>query len=107
MYLRDLLPPKKVSLANNPYELTEESLKVLFSAYDPIEVKIALRPIPRFMVKKLQACGEPRKSRGCGFVTFTNEKMQQKAIIEMDGKIEGRRITVKVAIDAPGNDRDQ
>jgi RNA recognition motif-containing protein len=93
----------KVMVANLPYGLTEESLKVLFSAYDPIEVKIALRPIPRFMVKKLQARREPRKGRGFGFVTFTNEKLQQKAIIEMDGKeIEGRLITVKVAIDAPG-----
>jgi RNA recognition motif-containing protein len=98
----------KVMVANLPYEVTEESLKALFSAYDQIEAKIALRPIPRFIVKKLQARGEPRKSRGFGFVTFTNEKMQQKAIIEMDGKeIEGRLITVKVAIDALGNDRDQ
>ena len=68
-------------VVNVPYELTEESLKVLFSAYDPIEVKVALRPIPRFMLKKLEARGESQKSRGFGFVTFTNEEMQQKAII--------------------------
>lgn len=77
-------------------------LKELFNAYEPSSAKIALRPIPRFMIKKLQARGEPRKGRGFGFVTLASEEMQQKAVAEMNGKeIEGREIVVKVAIDSP------
>ncbi|KAJ0387583.1 hypothetical protein COL922a_001957 [Colletotrichum nupharicola] len=92
----------KVMVANLPYDLTEEKLKELFAAYEPSSAKIALRPIPRFMIKKLQARGEPRKGRGFGFVTLATEELQQKAVNEMNGKeIEGREIAVKVAIDSP------
>lgn len=74
----------------------------LFKAYEPSSAKIALRPIPRFMIKKLQARGEARKGRGFGFVTLATEELQQKAVSEMNGKeIEGREIAVKVAIDSP------
>jgi RNA recognition motif-containing protein len=99
----DGVPSKtKVMVANLPYDLTEEKLKELFSAYQPSSAKIALRPIPRFMIKKLQARGEARKGRGFGFVTLASEEMQQKAVTEMNGKeIEGREIAVKVAIDSP------
>ena len=80
-------------------------LKELCSTYEPISAKIALRPIPRFMVKKLQARTEPRKGRGFGFVTLASEEQQQKAVAEMNGKdIEGREIAVKVAIDSPGKE---
>ena len=79
-----------------------QQLKELFQAYEPSSAKIALRPIPRFMIKKLQARGEPRKGRGFGFVTLASEELQQKAVTEMNGKeIEGREIAVKVAIDSP------
>ncbi|KAI0489869.1 hypothetical protein F4859DRAFT_509445 [Xylaria cf. heliscus] len=99
----DGIPSKnKVMVANLPYDLTEETLKELFNAYEPSSAKIALRPIPRFMIKKLQARGEARKGRGFGFVTLASEEMQQKAVAEMNGKeIEGREIAVKVAIDSP------
>lgn len=99
----DGIPSKnKVMVANLPYDLTEEKLKELFAAYEPSTAKIALRPIPRFMIKKLQARGEPRKGRGFGFVTLASEEQQQKAVEEMNGKeIEGREIAVKVAIDSP------
>lgn len=74
----------------------------MFAPYDPESAKIALRPIPRFMVRKLQARGEPRKGRGFGFVTLASEEMQKKAVEEMNGKIvDGREIAVKVAIDNP------
>jgi len=77
-------------------------LKELFTDYQPSSAKIALRPIPRFMIKKLQARGEARKGRGFGFVTLASEDLQQKAVTEMNGKeIEGREIAVKVAIDSP------
>jgi len=95
----------KVMVANLPYDLSEEKLKELFAAYEPASAKIALRPIPRFMVKKLQARNEPRKGRGFGFVTLGSEELQQKAVSEMNGKeIEGREIAVKVAIDSPGKE---
>ncbi|KAK7749008.1 hypothetical protein SLS53_001034 [Cytospora paraplurivora] len=99
----DGIPSKtKVMVANLPYDLTEEKLKELFDAYQPSSAKIALRPIPRFMIKKLQARGEARKGRGFGFVTLASEELQQKAVAEMNGKeIEGREIAVKVAIDSP------
>jgi RNA recognition motif-containing protein len=85
--------------------LTFIQLKELFTAYEPTSAKIALRPIPRFMVKKLQARNEPRKGRGFGFVTLASEEQQQKAVAEMNGKdIEGREIAVKVAIDSPGKE---
>lgn len=77
----------------------------MFSPYEPSAAKIALRPIPRFMVKKLQARNEPRKGRGFGFVTLASEEMQQKAVNDMNGKeIDGREIAVKVAIDSPGKE---
>jgi len=95
----------KVMVANLPYDLTEEKLKELFDEYKPVSAKIALRPIPRFMIKKLQARNEPRKGRGFGFVTLESEELQQKAVSEMNGKqIEGREIAVKVAIDSPGKE---
>ncbi|KAK5072302.1 hypothetical protein LTR70_010480 [Exophiala xenobiotica] len=95
----------KVMVANLPYDLTEEKLKELFNDYKPVSAKIALRPIPRFMIKKLQARNEPRKGRGFGFVTLESEELQQKAVSEMNGKqIEGREIAVKVAIDSPGKE---
>jgi len=99
----DGVPSKnKVMVAHLPYDLSEEKLKELFAAYEPVSAKIALRPIPRFMVKKLQARNEPRKGRGFGFVTLANEEQQQKAVLEMNGKeIENREIAVKVAIDSP------
>ncbi|KAI5284955.1 hypothetical protein KEM52_002667, partial [Ascosphaera acerosa] len=102
----DGIPSKtKVMVANLPYDLTEDKLKELFAAYTPLSAKVALRPIPRFMVKKLIARNEPRKGRGFGFVTLASEESQQKAVKEMNGKvIEGREIAVKVAIDSPGKE---
>lgn len=82
--------------------LTRLKLLELFKDYQPSSAKIALRPIPRFMIKKLQARGEARKGRGFGFVTLASEELQQKAVQEMNAKeIEGREIAVKVAIDSP------
>jgi RNA recognition motif-containing protein len=104
----DGVPSKtKVMVANLPYDLKEDKLLEIFKDYSPTQAKIALRPIPRFMVKKLQARGEPRKGRGFGFVTLGSEELQQKACSEMNGKeIEGREIAVKVAIDSPGKEDD-
>ncbi|KAL9610846.1 MAG: hypothetical protein Q9167_004486 [Letrouitia subvulpina] len=102
----DGIPSKnKVMVANLPYNLSEDKLKELFADYQPSAAKIALRPIPRFMVKKLQARGEPRKGRGFGFVSLASEELQKKAVSEMNGReVEGREIAVKVAIDSPGKE---
>jgi len=102
----DGVPSKtKVMVANLPYDLREEKLLELFADYSPSSAKIALRPIPKFMVRKLQARNEPRKGRGFGFVTLASEELQQKACSDMNGKeIEGREIAVKVAIDSPGKE---
>ncbi|KAL2887875.1 Single-stranded TG1-3 DNA-binding protein [Ceratocystis lukuohia] len=92
----------KVMVTNLPYNLTEEQLKELFSAFTPVSAKVALRPIPSYMIKKLHARGEARKGRGFGFVTLETEELQKKAIEEMNNKmVEGRMIEVKVAIDSP------
>jgi len=102
----DGVPSKtKIMVANLPYDLGEEKLLEIFKDYSPTAAKIALRPIPKFMVRKLQARNEPRKGRGFGFVTLSSEELQQKACNEMNGKeIEGREIAVKVAIDSPGKE---
>lgn len=102
----DGVPSKtKIMVANLPYDLKEEKLLELFAEYSPTSAKIALRPIPKFMIRKLQARNEPRKGRGFGFVTLSSEELQQKACSEMNGKeVEGREIAVKVAIDSPGKE---
>ncbi|KXT03719.1 hypothetical protein AC578_5142 [Pseudocercospora eumusae] len=102
----DGVPSKtKIMVANLPYDLREEKLLEIFADYSPTSAKIALRPIPKFMVRKLQARNEPRKGRGFGFVTLASEELQQKACNDMNGKeIEGREIAVKVAIDSPGKE---
>ncbi|PFH55581.1 hypothetical protein XA68_17993 [Ophiocordyceps unilateralis] len=99
----DGIPSKnKVMVANLSYDCTEEKLKDLFEGYGCSSAKIALRPIPRFMIKKLHARGEARKGRGFGFVTLASEEEQLRAVAEMNGKeVDGREIAVKVAIDSP------
>jgi RNA recognition motif-containing protein len=94
-------------VANLPYDLTEDKLKEIFVEYSPVSAKVALRPIPRFMIKKLQQRNERRKTRGFGFVNLSTEELQAKAVSEMNGKeIDGRTIAVKVAIDSPGKEDD-
>jgi len=96
----------KVMVTNLPYVFTEAELMRLFAAYEPASAKIALHPIPRYMVKKLEARTEPRRSRGFGFVTLGSEHLQRRAICEMDGvDIEGRKIVVIVAIDSPSGEQ--
>lgn len=87
--------------------ISSVQLKEIFADYSPVSAKVALRPIPRFMIKKLQARNERRKTRGFGFVNLASEELQAKAVSEMNGKdIDGRTIAVKVAIDSPGKEDD-
>lgn len=50
----------------------------------------------------LRRWGRPRKSKGYGFVDVGSEEEQQKAITALEGKeVDGRNITVKVAVNTP------
>ncbi|CCG82720.1 Putative uncharacterized protein [Taphrina deformans PYCC 5710] len=81
---------------------TDAELKELFSKYNPTSAHVALRPIPRFMIKKLAEKGEQRLSRGFGFVTFADQEAQTAALNAMDGYKAGEReLAVKVAVDSP------
>ncbi|KAK5718889.1 hypothetical protein LTR17_015569 [Elasticomyces elasticus] len=97
--LEDGFPSKiKVMVTNLPYELSEDQLLQMFAEYSPIMATLVPRPIPKFMIKKLEARNEPRMGRGYAFVTLASEQMQQKACLEMDGQERmGREIGVKVA----------
>ncbi len=76
-------------------------------AYSPVSAYIVPRQIPRFVIRKLAERGEARKGRGFGFVTFADEHAQQKAVEEMNGReVEGRAISVKVAIDKPKEEKE-
>jgi RNA recognition motif-containing protein len=49
--------------------------------------------------------GQPRKSKGYGFVDVGNEEEQKKAIAALEGKdIGGRPIAVKIAVNPPHDD---
>lgn len=49
--------------------------------------------------------GKPRKSKGYGFVDVGGEEEQKKAIAALEGKeVEGRQLTVKVAVNAGHDD---
>jgi len=105
---KDGVPSKnKVMVANLPFDMREEKLMEIFKDYEPVSAKIALRPIPVYLARKLKARGEARRGRGFGFVTMPTEELQKKACEEMNDKmVEGRQIAVKVAIDAPGKEDD-
>ncbi|KAG5519090.1 hypothetical protein PMAC_002177 [Pneumocystis sp. 'macacae'] len=91
-----------VFVAGLSYDTKTEQLIEWFSEYNPLSAHVALRPIPRYMIQRLQARGEQRKGRGFGFVTFENEDMQSRAVKEMNDKeIDGRKLTVKIAVDKP------
>jgi len=49
--------------------------------------------------------GQPRKSKGYGFVDVGSEEEQKKAIAALDGKeVGGRNIAVKIAVNTPHED---
>jgi RNA recognition motif-containing protein len=49
--------------------------------------------------------GQPRKSKGYGFVEVGGEEEQKKAIAALEGKeVGGRAIAVKVAVNSPHED---
>ena len=75
----------KLFVGSLPWSINNDSLKTLFEAYGEITEAVVIND---------RMSG---RSKGFGFVTFTNEADAQKAL-EMNGKeVEGRPIVVNVA----------
>ena len=76
----------RLFVGNLPWSLTSQSLKDLFAEFGEITDAVVISD---------RATG---RSRGFGFVTFTNEKDAEKAKDAMNNKeIEGRAIVVSIA----------
>ncbi len=65
---------KKLYIGNLPYSMTSEKLKEAFSSYGEVSEAVVVRD------------RETGRSRGFGFVTFTEAENADKAIEEMNGK---------------------
>ncbi|KAJ8609061.1 hypothetical protein MRB53_039330 [Persea americana] len=71
------------------HKTTDAELLELFSAHNPTSAHVALRPIQRYMIKRLAEKGEQRLGRGFGFVTFADQAAQTKALEAMNGHKSG------------------
>jgi RNA recognition motif-containing protein len=77
---------KKLFVGNLDWGATEEQLQSMFAEYGQIEEAVVI-------TDKISG-----RSKGFGFVTFTNDADADKAIAELDGKeLGGRPITVNEA----------
>ena len=77
---------KKLFVGNLDFKTTEKDLNEMFESFGAIE--------DVFVVKDHNT----NRSKGFGFVTFTEDDDAQKAVSEMNEKeIKGRKITVNVA----------
>ncbi len=77
---------KKLYVGNLVYECTDQDLKDQFTAVGNVVSAVII---------KFRDSG---KSKGFGFVTFTNDEDAEKAIKGLDGKeIEGRNIKENIA----------
>jgi len=76
----------KLYVGNLPFSVDSEKLKELFSSYGDIEEAIVIS-------NKYTG-----RSKGFGFVTFSNDEDAKKAIKEMNDKdVEGRKLKVNEA----------
>lgn len=76
----------KIYVGNLPFNVTQEQLKKLFEPFGDIDEAVVISD-------KFSG-----RSKGFGFVTFTDKESADKAIDEMNGKdIEGREIKVNEA----------
>lgn len=81
---------KKLFIGNLPFSMTEEQLTALFGEYGQVE---------SFNIVKDKFNG---RSKGFGFVEYSNEEEAQKAIAALDGSEQsGRNIAVKEALPRP------
>jgi len=87
-------PSKSVLfVANLGFSVDDEALAALFT---DAGISIVSARIVR------RRWGQPRKSKGYGFVDVGSEETQKKAIEALDGKeVAGRPIAVKVAVNTP------
>ena len=77
---------KKVFVGNLPFSVDDDKLKALFAHHGAISESIVIK-------NKFSG-----RSKGFGFVTFSNDEEGTKAIADMNGKeIEGRKLTVNEA----------
>lgn len=88
----------KIFIGGLPWSVTSDTLREMFSQYGEITEAIVISD------------RDTGRSKGFGFVTFTNAEDAQKAL-EMDGKqVEERTLVVNIAKpredrNAPGNRR--
>lgn len=76
----------KIYVGNLSFDVTQEKLKELFAPFGDIEEAVVISD-------KFSG-----RSKGFGFVTFTDKAAADKAIADMNGKeIEGREIKVNEA----------
>jgi len=76
----------KVYVGNLPFSVDDNSLKELFSQYGEVTEAVVIQD------------RDSKRSKGFGFVTFTDEESAKKAIEAMNGKeVDGREIKVNEA----------
>ncbi|EPX75073.1 single-stranded telomeric binding protein Tgc1 [Schizosaccharomyces octosporus yFS286] len=93
------LPPNSIYVSGLSVTLTNEGLKEMFDAYNPIRARIAVRSLPPYIIRRIKLRGEQRRGRGFGFVSFNTPEEQTRAIEEMNGKqIGDLTLVVKNAI---------
>jgi len=93
--------PSKTMLfvANLGFSVDDAALSTLFT---DAGIKVVSARIVR------RRWGQPRKSKGYGFVEVGDEEEQKKAIAALEGKdVGGRAIAVKVAVNTPHEDEPQ
>lgn len=84
----------KLYVGNLPFSVTDESLKSAFSEFGDVEEA-------KVITDKFS-----RRSKGFGFVTFTDDEAAKKAISEMNEKdFEGRPLRVSEAKPMSETDR--
>jgi RNA recognition motif-containing protein len=77
---------KKLYVGNLPWSMTSDALKQLFSQFGEVVDAVVITD---------RMSG---RSKGFGFVTFSQEADAEKAAAEMTGKdVEGRQLVVNVA----------
>jgi RNA recognition motif-containing protein len=83
-------------VANLGFNIDDAGLSALFT-------EAGIKAISARIVRR--RFGQPRKSKGYGFVEVGDEAEQQKAIAALQGKdVGGRNIAVKVAVNSPHED---
>lgn len=84
--------PAKLFVGNLAYRIDDAQLKEIFVPFGDIVEATVLKE------KQYGRSDRPPRSRGMGFVTYTNSEAAQAAIAALNNKeVEGRSIIVEVA----------